>query len=125
MGLSLLFQSKDQTEITRQNRVRLLKKDLEHMTRSAINRGAERTCVPIPAMRPIASSQAQHQDANGPHTGPAKCAAQKYREPVVCLQTEKNASALSCMQLSPEEQTQAYKNNALKLFFSGATQKSG
>lgn len=37
----------------------------------------KKTCVPIPEMLPTVSSQAQHQDANGPHLGPAKCAAQK------------------------------------------------
>lgn len=31
----------------------------------------------------MVSSQAQHHEANGPHFGPAKCAAQKYSEPVV------------------------------------------
>lgn len=41
------------------------------------------TCVPMPAIRPMVSSHAQHHDANGPHFGPDKCAAQKYREPVV------------------------------------------
>lgn len=35
------------------------------------------TCVPMPAISPIVSSQAQHHDANGPHLGPAKWAAQK------------------------------------------------
>ncbi len=35
------------------------------------------TCVPIPAIRPITPSHAQIQDANGPHLGPAKWAAQK------------------------------------------------
>jgi len=32
----------------------------------------------------MVSSQAQHHEENGPHFGPAKWAAQKYREPVVC-----------------------------------------
>lgn len=44
----------------------------------------------MPAIRPIVSSQAQHHDAKGPHLGPAKCAAQKYREPVVCKSTRSN-----------------------------------
>ena len=35
------------------------------------------TCAPIPEMRPMVSSQAQHHDANGPHRGPAKWAVQK------------------------------------------------
>jgi hypothetical protein len=55
----------------------------------------EISSVPIPAMRPMASSQAQHQDANGPQTGPAKCAAQKYREPVVCSQKERRKNCVS------------------------------
>jgi hypothetical protein len=52
--------------------------------------------VAIPAMRLMASSQAQHQDANRPHTGPAKWATQIYRESVVCSQKEKTMSVFSC-----------------------------
>ncbi len=42
------------------------------------------TWVPMPAIRPMTSSHAQSHDANGPHWGPAKWAAEKYRDPVVC-----------------------------------------
>ena len=35
------------------------------------------TWAPIPEIIPMTSSQAQHHDANGPHLGPAKWAAQK------------------------------------------------
>jgi hypothetical protein len=35
------------------------------------------TWAPIPETAPMVSSQAQNQDANGPHLGPAKWAAQK------------------------------------------------
>jgi hypothetical protein len=35
------------------------------------------TCVPMPAIRPMISSHAQSHDANGPHRGPAKWAAEK------------------------------------------------
>lgn len=41
------------------------------------------TCVPTPAMRPMASSHAHIHEAKGPYFDPAKCAAQKYRDPVV------------------------------------------
>ena len=38
---------------------------------------AKLTWAPIPETIPMVSSQAQHHDANGPHLGPAKWAAQK------------------------------------------------
>lgn len=45
----------------------------------------------MPAIKPIASSHAQIHDANGPHLGPDKWAAQKYSDPVVCWQTQANS----------------------------------
>jgi hypothetical protein len=45
--------------------------------RRSLRRNKQNTCVPMPAIKPIASSHAHTHDANGPHRGPAKWAAQK------------------------------------------------